>query len=499
MLEKVASPDLRAVQLYSKADDLVVRRGPQASAVAEELYRRAIAEDPDFASAHIMLAYSIVNQDWNRWLEAVEAADRAMELVDLAPEREAYFIRASKYHLFNEGGQDRQRARVNYEALLRLHPEHFWANSNARFIARLEGGWVATIPYDVRRAKARPNDFDANFDAAHSLAMYGERSEEALAFVQRMLALAEQAEIPPAFADRAMWARLYQANEYWTAGDVRGVQRELDLWTERLTELSGHELGWMRSGLFWARRGLGQPSLAARVLETGPPAPVVASSALLASAGAALHTGDHAETVARLTHEWPTLEPPAALLQEPVRVSMLASAGAPELARRELAALDERNDLRALFAVWESSRPLLEGQIALTEGRPAQAIDFFESVLPEEPRIDPRDSDSQYRGTLYYLGINGLAAAYESTGRTDDAIAILVEAGRQKRRTHPYGKEAWLAGQLELIRLYRDNGWEDEADATERRAPPPDGERRARLLAGARSRQQRLARDSEGS
>ena len=59
-LEKVTTPSLSALQLFSEADALIPLRGKNA--VAEGLLRQAVAEDPDFASGYMHLAHAIRNQ-----------------------------------------------------------------------------------------------------------------------------------------------------------------------------------------------------------------------------------------------------------------------------------------------------------------------------------------------------------------------------------------------------------------------------------------------------
>ena len=65
-----------------------------------------------------------------------------------------------------------EKARANYEALLRVDPYHFWGNGNmARSLSR--GPRREDAPaYWVRRASGRPNDLDAN---SHTGVLYGKK------------------------------------------------------------------------------------------------------------------------------------------------------------------------------------------------------------------------------------------------------------------------------------------------------------------------------------
>ena len=98
-LEKVTTPSLRALQLFSQADALI----PQGKDdVAEQLLKQAVAEDPKFASGYTHLAWTIRNQGRSEE-EYRPHAERAIELSEKVSERERYFILGSYYHML---GQD---------------------------------------------------------------------------------------------------------------------------------------------------------------------------------------------------------------------------------------------------------------------------------------------------------------------------------------------------------------------------------------------------------
>ncbi|HSE98385.1 MAG TPA: transcriptional regulator, partial [Blastocatellia bacterium] len=76
-LEKVTTPSLRALQLYTQGEARL--RQPTGDAVAEQLFRQALIEDPEFASAHMMLAWAIRNQRKPE-AEWIPSSERALEL-----------------------------------------------------------------------------------------------------------------------------------------------------------------------------------------------------------------------------------------------------------------------------------------------------------------------------------------------------------------------------------------------------------------------------------
>src|SRR5207245_2391855 len=102
-LREVTTPSLKALQLYSKADALMMLDGDRAAAV--ELLKQAVAEDPQFASAHILLACALSTSRREGWGAYSETA---LRLSEMTTERERYFIRGSYYHLL-----DRQRTLGN--------------------------------------------------------------------------------------------------------------------------------------------------------------------------------------------------------------------------------------------------------------------------------------------------------------------------------------------------------------------------------------------------
>ncbi len=130
-LEKVSTPSLRALQLFTKAEALISQGRDD---VAEELLKRAVAIDPEFASAHIFLAHAIRNQRVPRTLKPAEDrvdeymkhAEQAFQLAGTTSDRERYFIHGSYSAMKGEP----EKAIHAFETLLSLYPDHFWAVNN---------------------------------------------------------------------------------------------------------------------------------------------------------------------------------------------------------------------------------------------------------------------------------------------------------------------------------------------------------------------------------
>ena len=133
-LEKVTTPSWHALQLYSQAAALVRFDGLSDNApLAEQLLREALKDDPEFASAHMLLAFAIHQQE-TRMPEVLQHADRALQLADQTTQIERLFIIGTHHQFHGLAAQHAAewerlyaQAAVAYEALLRLQPDHYWA------------------------------------------------------------------------------------------------------------------------------------------------------------------------------------------------------------------------------------------------------------------------------------------------------------------------------------------------------------------------------------
>ncbi len=154
---------------------------------AEVLLKRAVEEDPEFASAYNHLAHSLRNQ--GRPLEElIPYARRALEPSKQLPERERYFIEGSYVFFLGEYDQ----AITSYEALLQLHPDHLLANTKMFISLSREGRFGDAVPYMVRRAEQLPHNFLAAWNAGHSLASSGDDPAKAAPYFARATEL-----VPP--------------------------------------------------------------------------------------------------------------------------------------------------------------------------------------------------------------------------------------------------------------------------------------------------------------
>jgi len=240
-LAKVTTPSLRALQLYTQADALMA---DEKHGAAEELLKQAVHEDPEFASAYILLAFATNDHrtldDDPRFPkdDSLPYAQRALELSDKTGERERYFIRGGYFALTDQHGG----MLANYQALLALDPDHYWANQNLYSYYRYVWPWGIedALPYLLRTAQLRPNSFRHISRTAAYLAIEMNRPREAEPYVQRA---ADLAATDPAARPLygVAWVRLYPVHRLWMEGDLEGVLNELDRWRETLRSSVVHD------------------------------------------------------------------------------------------------------------------------------------------------------------------------------------------------------------------------------------------------------------------
>ena len=440
--ERVTTPSWRALRLFDEAEAVIARFNLEAT--AEELLREAIREDPSFASAHIFLAHALFNQGRPRE-EVLAAAERAMALADEVSDRERFFVRGS--YFFFQG--DAERSRANYEALLRLHPDHYWANSN---LAGLLGP-TPGIPYMVRKGQSRPHDLDANWDAAHALAIVGGHLEEAQPFVDRIVALA-QVEIQRLQDYEAAWGRQWSAHRSWLAGDLEGARAELDHLATALERQTGNEAFWTRTLLVHAYRTLGMARRARELVLL----PQLGGQRRFLSGLDAFLSGDSDGTRRGLADlersgSWPGWT----LLEDPLRVAGLARRGAVDEARR---VADEfpRTVQKNLVPEFEEGpgtlAALMAAELDLAAGRAEAAVRALEAIL---------GLDWEHYGVAYHLTAQALALAYRRLGRAEEAVVVLERAVAKRARSYPLGRELSLATQLGLAELEHELGHVEKA------------------------------------
>lgn len=439
-LPKVTTPSLRALQLYSEADAAMKAKNDP---VAEGLLRQAVAEDPDFASGQIQLAYTIRNQDRPQE-EYLPYAQQAVELVETITDPERFFVLGGFHAMLGES----EKAIQNFEALLRLDPVHFWALRNLADVRWDRGQGDQMIPYWVKAAELQPNDFTTNGEAGWILWAIGGRLDEAEPYVQRALERAtveEQRRSP----DLMTWLWLFPVHQAWMQGDPEAALVELERLGHKATETTGElhtELAW-RVGLNYAY--LGQLEAAERMY--------------LNMAASKLEEGQWHRRVMRGLEmhkvdrdQW----------REVLDGNIIPSLGAHEVRNLVLAGM--LVEARELWKMLEEPSTLevraraihrsAEGELALAQGNFAKAIPLLEEAIAGQRHFA--------LGHSFFIASESLARAFEFKGRTETAFAVLEDASQQRPRAI-FGKGGWMDMRLYMAELHRQHGREVEARAIE--------------------------------
>jgi serine/threonine protein kinase len=422
-LAKVTTPSLRALQLYSQANALMKRANHK---VAEQLLAQALVEDPEFASAHMLLAWSIRNQRRDDWRPSSE---RAFELSERVSERERLFILGSYYQQKNEI----DKAISAYEALVQRYPDDFWGSNNLSGLYLQTGRNKEAIRYGVQVAKLNPNDLDAQVRAASSFPG-PDQLADVMAFVNRARELvAEGAQVKPNFA---AYLEYMPSFESYARGDLETSLKMIDRLAQIADSRTGGErdeyanfaatgytfLGKLRAAEEFAGK-ISQERLRARVLAR-------VAFARNDKIGLRKHS---------LTYFDQGREP---------RPLLLAQAGLI-------------SQLRETMQSWrgaEGSRKVFEGEIALAEGHTERAISLLEaginSLRPES-------------GPFLVEGWDSLAAAYEQRGDLVSLLRVLEMAPDELGHYGTTSLTIYLKMKSRLAQLYRAMGRAEDAQKIE--------------------------------
>jgi DNA-binding winged helix-turn-helix (wHTH) protein len=228
-LAKVTTPSLKALQLYSRAASLlsgeVWRYRPDAEsryASAEALLTDATALDPSFASAWLLLAHSISQQDRPK-AEYLPMAERALHLASGVSDVERYFIEGFTHSRRGRDQEDPSEAEAGaraFEALLQLAPDHYWTLLELVPVYRQLGRFADAERLVIHAAELRPRSVRFTVDAARAHLRRGERTQ-ARAMIERarIVAREDADNIAGVSVDALEWLRLWEVHEAWVDND----------------------------------------------------------------------------------------------------------------------------------------------------------------------------------------------------------------------------------------------------------------------------------------
>ncbi len=427
-LEKVTTPSFRALQLYSRAQAHSYRR---QWPVAEQLLREAVELDPEFASAHRLLAEAMRGQD--KIKESYAYDQRALELSATTNERERYDIIGTHH----KARARHRKAAEAFQLLADLYPDHYWAHHHLTYMLPMQGQYKEAFHHARRAAELRPQDFYSINQAARLVVKSGGSLAEARQYVRKARELIPD-DLP--FGHLAHWI-LYQFPAYaaWMEGDLEGVLGEID-------RLKAIPPNGYRSHRAFMHITLGQLEKAAELLAAHRSRRCSSMSIYLA------WIREDDEALREFLR--PCMGPLPMELPKPSKTlfgdSLLIRTG---LLPPDQVRLREHRE-------HEPSMLFLEAEIALAAGHTDTAIALLRKAFDLYPS-NTGGGDSP----LFWMA-ESLASILERQGRWSEAARVLerVSGLRYRVAAEVLGQGAlWLRTQWQLSQLYHRLGLEEEA------------------------------------
>ncbi|HEX5577526.1 MAG TPA: protein kinase [Gemmatimonadaceae bacterium] len=191
-IRKVPTQSVRAYEYYLRGRQLFHQRRPETLEAAEDLYRRAIALDPDYALAYAGLADCSCFRFFEHaagdeaLAQAESASRRALKLdPELAEAHASRGLALSYQRRFDEASEELERA-MELDAVLYEAP---WYHARS---LQAQGKFEQAAVYYMRAAELRVDDYQALMFAATCYRSLG-RTEEWTAAARKGIDAAERA------------------------------------------------------------------------------------------------------------------------------------------------------------------------------------------------------------------------------------------------------------------------------------------------------------------
>jgi serine/threonine protein kinase len=431
-LEKARTPSPRAIRLYTEAIHAFNLRH---LAEAQALFGSALTEDPNFASAHIWMAWTLLNFGKPREVYLAEAR-RAVDLAGTSTDRERFWILGSYYQMNRED----ESAIGQFEALVRRYPDDFWSVRNLSVLYAAAGRPQDALALTTRIADLRPHDFFAQAREAQSV-LVTKGSGAARTFVARAeQVLPTATENADANVARAkIWVLLFPAHDLWVQRRAKEASAVLDTTSTRPEFDAEGVLTLDMLGRL--RLTLGQLSHAEQAFEriTDPKLRALAMSEV------ALARDDAPTILMRLG---------ASRVGDFAAVSLLVRVGALDSAELLLRSHDAKND--PINFQWAAD------EIEEARGNPARVAAALTAGATWTHTMT---------GGRAFLYSETLARAAVKIGDLAGAIRVLEETSKLGDKTYAFFSASsyyWLRTQKLLADLYRQTGETDKARAIER-------------------------------
>ena len=431
--EKVATNSLEAFKLYCEADAL----GRASNWLGmEAVLRRAVAIDPEFASAHMILALALHFQaNGGREAECMRSAHRAFELAGRAPEAEELFIRGCYAYLREKYDESKRLL----EAHFRNRPDHFWGYV---FLVRSceATGDLAKLPaiWD-QMLLTRPN-VPRYYRNAALQCFCGPKEDpaRAVALAEKAVRLAEEQGDEDWHNRTLTWLYQTRAMAAWLSGDVARSYAEIGKARKLMAVFTSPALP---GDLSFGYLTLGRLEEAEAMLQQSPSREQKAHWDLWR----AILRRDSAG-VARLAVEaekFPFFDTP--------RAQALARAGRFAAVEKMLAGYRQPT-----VGVLPQSVAAIRGELAFRRRRVRESIEILRQFLADV------NSDGLYE---QLPAAQTLAQAYVMEGQRDKAILTLEKATAAPRLCNDFDRTVfWPYVRFDLLKLYRSAGRHPEAE-----------------------------------
>lgn len=452
-LATVTTTNLRALQLFSRATALIndewnVAFGGGAGgglAAGEKLLREALAEDPEFASAWVFLAFTLPGSAADPSAESQACAANALRFSDKATERERLFIEGS-HHFFL---RQREKAIAAYEAVLALYPDDYWAANMLAHIYDFEhdpGERQKALEVDTRLADTRPKDFFWNWGAVFDRVSMTYDPGGAELYLRRASALITP-EVAEQYPNLVSYLKYVPFIHGWLDGDLWAAAVELDRAASQVDSFVGRArdclavhtaLGYLTLGRIESAE-----TISGKILD-----PVVRNDML---AQVAFLKGDAA--AARRYLETNRNQKSRKVTEGFLDTTLVIQA------RLGIGSVPDPRLPPELFGSDETLQ-IARGEMALARGHTDDGIRELQEGLKIPISMGFIES--------HYLGKESLAAAFLEKADIPRAIEIL-ERRSDRRNAVVSGTTGayWLRNRLQLAKLYRRAGRSKEARAVE--------------------------------
>lgn len=431
--ERVTTPSLQALKLFTAGYELLLAQEPAAAA---SFFQQAVDADPDFATAWVYLGWSRFNI---RAAEApagrtaaattLPAFRRALDLAGRVSERERLFILHSWYYV----NGDFDKALQYGETLVRLYPDHYWgANNTAQLLAAANRDQDA-IAMERLCLRLRPQ-------VSRALMLAGALRTRDPAAAAEYVRLAHQLAQRGGDPVGKFALDIEDAFAAWRRGDVRAASAFL----QAAQPSSPSEYG-VKAMAFAT---LGQLHQAETVAGGGSQAAPVALYTAFLRGGVA--------GVRQFDREHPDFVPLA------TETSFLYLLGANPAQRSQPMARAAHGS-GALFVNWKAAA---EGELRVQQHDDAAGLRQLSSALRQN-----HDAPLAFAPLAYALLCDTLATAYERTGDPKSAVAVFdVYKDRiDDDDVDLRWRALWPLLQRHKADLYRQLGDKSSAEAIEKR------------------------------